>query len=98
MTDDVRGEEVFAFVVLRPRCRPSLETAMRTTEPLPAGARLLQGAGLCRFRAGLPQTASQKLARAEIKALGSRAIASGQAFDLRHLKKRGAAFDALAAT
>ena len=44
--------------------------------------------GYIAFRTGLPQTASQKLARARIKAEGAAAIASAEAFDLRHLKKR----------
>jgi acyl-coenzyme A synthetase/AMP-(fatty) acid ligase len=46
------------------------------------------------FRSELPQTASQKLARAEIKALAACAVESAQAFDLRHLKKRAASADA----
>jgi hypothetical protein len=36
----------------------------------------------------LPQTASQKLARARIRALAAAAIESADPFDLRHLKKR----------
>jgi acetyl-CoA acetyltransferase len=42
------------------------------------------------FRSELPQTASQKLARAEIRAHAADAVQSASGFDLRHLKKRAA--------
>jgi acyl-coenzyme A synthetase/AMP-(fatty) acid ligase len=44
--------------------------------------------GYVGFRTDLPQTASQKLARAQIKVLAARAVDSAGAFDLRHLKRR----------
>jgi acyl-coenzyme A synthetase/AMP-(fatty) acid ligase len=44
--------------------------------------------GYIGFCTALPQTASQKLARAEIKQLAASAAASAEAFDLRHLKRR----------
>ena len=38
----------------------------------------------------LPQTASQKLARGELKRMASQCVAEGEAFDLRAAKRRHA--------
>jgi acyl-coenzyme A synthetase/AMP-(fatty) acid ligase len=88
VTDDIRGEEVFAFVVLLPEISPSLETAMRLQAHCQRLLAYYKAPAYVAFRTGLPQTASQKLARAEIRALAAGAVQSAQAFDLRHLKKR----------
>jgi acyl-coenzyme A synthetase/AMP-(fatty) acid ligase len=94
--DEMRGEEVFAFVVLRPGAAPTLETACALQGHCLEALAYYKAPGYVAFRAELPQTASQKLARGEIKALAARALASGGApadlgsgvFDLRHLKRR----------
>jgi acyl-CoA synthetase (AMP-forming)/AMP-acid ligase II len=88
--DEVRGEEVFAFVVLRSSVPRSLETAAQLHSHCQQALAYYKAPGYVAFREDLPQTASQKLARAQIKALGSGAVAAGEAFDLRHLKRRGA--------
>jgi len=88
VADDVRGEEVFAFVVLRPDITPSLDTALRLQAHCQRGLAYYKAPGYVAFRGELPQTASQKLARAKIKALAAGAVQSAQAFDLRHMKKR----------
>jgi acyl-CoA synthetase (AMP-forming)/AMP-acid ligase II len=88
--DEIRGEEVFAFVVLRGGVAPSLETATQLQSQCRRALAYYKAPGYIGFRADLPQTASQKLARAEIKALASAVLEKGQAFDLRQLKKRGA--------
>ena len=85
--DDIRGEEVFAFVVLRPGIPPSLDTATRLQVHCQRQLAYYKAPAYVGFRAELPQTASQKLARAQIKALAAGAVQSAQAFDLRHLKK-----------
>ena len=85
--DDIRGEEVFAFVVLRPGIPPSLDTAARLQVHCRRQLAYYKTPAYVGFRAELPQTASQKLARAQIKALAADAVRSAQAFDLRHLKK-----------
>jgi acyl-coenzyme A synthetase/AMP-(fatty) acid ligase len=82
--DEVRGEEVFAFVVLRPGRPGSLESATRLQTHCRHALAYYKSPGYIAFCAALPQTASQKQARAEIKKLGARAAASGEAFDLRH--------------
>jgi acyl-coenzyme A synthetase/AMP-(fatty) acid ligase len=85
--DDIRGEEVFAFVVLRPGIPASLDTAARLQVHCQRQLAYYKAPAYVGFRAELPQTASQKLARAQIKALAADAVRSAQAFDLRHLKK-----------
>jgi acyl-CoA synthetase (AMP-forming)/AMP-acid ligase II len=89
--DDIRGEEVLAFVVLRAGLSPALETATQLQVHCQQSLAYYKVPGYIGFRKDLPQTASQKLARAEIKVLGNRAVQAGEALDLRHLKKRGAA-------
>jgi acyl-CoA synthetase (AMP-forming)/AMP-acid ligase II/acetyl-CoA acetyltransferase len=88
VNDDTRGEEVFAFVVLREGIASSLETAMRIQAHCVRLMAYYKAPAYLAFLAGLPQTASQKLARAEIKALAAGALKSALAFDLRNLKKR----------
>jgi acyl-coenzyme A synthetase/AMP-(fatty) acid ligase len=86
--DDIRGEEVFAFVVLRAGITPDLAIAQRLQAHCQRALAYHKAPGYIGFRTDLPQTASQKLARAQIKALGAAAIELSQAFDLRHLKKK----------
>ncbi|HWX37458.1 MAG TPA: AMP-binding protein [Steroidobacteraceae bacterium] len=91
VADDVRGEEVFAFVVLRPGVPGSRDTAIRLQTHCQRLLAYHKAPGHMAFRAELPQTASQKLARGQIKALAAGAVRSAQAFDLKHLKKRAVA-------
>ena len=84
----MRGEEVFAFVVLRPDTSPSLDTAIRLQTHCQRLLAYYKAPAYVAFRTELPQTASQKLARAQIRALAAGAVQSAEAFDLRHLKKR----------
>jgi acyl-coenzyme A synthetase/AMP-(fatty) acid ligase/acetyl-CoA acetyltransferase len=95
VNDETRGEEVFAFVVLREGVSPSLETAVGLQARCLQLLAYYKAPGYVAFLAELPQTASQKLARGEIKALAAGALAAGalaaaRAFDLRDLKKRAA--------
>jgi acyl-coenzyme A synthetase/AMP-(fatty) acid ligase len=88
--DEVRGEEVFAFVVLRSKVPPSRETAAHLQRHCQQALAYYKAPGHIGFCEGLPQTASQKLARAAIKAQAKSAIENGQAIDLRDLKRRAA--------
>lgn len=88
VADDIRGEEVFAFVVLQPRIAASLDTAIRLHTHCQRLLAYYKAPAYIAFRSELPQTGSEKLARGQIKALAAGAIESAQAFDLRHLKKR----------
>jgi acyl-CoA synthetase (AMP-forming)/AMP-acid ligase II len=88
VADEIRGEEVFAFVVLRAGVSPTEANAINLHTHCRQALAYYKAPGYIGFRAELPQTASQKLARARIKALGAAAVESAAAFDLRHLKKR----------
>jgi len=88
VADDIRGEEVFAFVVLRTGVSAAVDTALRLQAHCQQLLAYYKVPGYIGFLEELPQTASQKLARARIKALGAAALESAAAFDLRHLKKR----------
>ena len=90
VSDEIRGEEVFAFVVLRPDAAPSPEYAAQLQRHCQQALAYYKAPGYIAFRSELPQTASQKLARARIKALAAESVQAGQAFDLRHLKRRAA--------
>jgi acyl-coenzyme A synthetase/AMP-(fatty) acid ligase len=98
VSDEIRGEEVFAFVLLRAGVEPDLRTAQALQAHCLAALAYYKAPGYVAFRADLPQTASQKLARGAIKALAASVLAGESsagaagprdgAFDLRHLKKR----------
>jgi acyl-coenzyme A synthetase/AMP-(fatty) acid ligase len=75
-------------VVLRPQIAATLDAAIRLQAHCQRHLAYYKAPGYVAFRSELPQTASQKLARAEIKTLAAGAVGSLQAFDLRHLKKR----------
>jgi acyl-coenzyme A synthetase/AMP-(fatty) acid ligase len=89
--DEIRGEEVFAFVVLQPGAAPTSETAARLQKHCLETLAYFKAPGYVGFRPDLPQTASQKLARGEIKKLAAGVLGTPQALDLRSLKKRGQA-------
>lgn len=88
VSDELRGEEVFAFVVLHAGAAATAESAARLHGHCREMLAYYKAPGYVGFRAELPQTASQKLARAEIKALAAASVEQGLAFDLRHLKGR----------
>ena len=91
VADDIRGEEVFAIVILRAGVDRGVETAIRLERHCLEALAYHKAPGYIAFRDELPKTASEKLARARIKELGSRAVLDGEAFDLRALKKRTSA-------
>ena len=90
----LRGEEVFAFVVPRPdiRLRPGYRRA--AAGALPATLAYYKAPAYVAFRAELPQTASQKLARAEIKSLAAAAVRSVAGIRLAASEERAPAANA----
>lgn len=86
--DEIRGEEVFAFAVLAPGAAPDAAAARSLQEHCLRGLVYFKAPGYVAFVEQLPQTASQKLARGEVKKMAARAVESGAAFDLRPGKKR----------
>ena len=86
--DDLRGEEVFAFVVESETAEPG--------EPAEKAKRLIEAAGIhiayhklpgyVVFIDGLPVSSTQKLQRGEIKTMAAKAVEDGSAIDLCKLK------------
>lgn len=85
--DEVRGEEVFAFVVLKDAGSESSQASCLQKHCLEHLV-YFKAPGYIAFVSELPQTASQKVARGEVKRLAARYLSAGEAIDLREGKKR----------
>ena len=85
--DEIRGEEVFAFVIPSARTSPDLRASAAIQEHCRQSLAYYKVPGYVLFVDSLPQTASQKLARGEVKRLAARRVL--EAFDLRLGKRRG---------
>lgn len=85
--DELRGEEVFAFIVADDAegadAAALAERILRESAALIAYHKL---PGYMAFVAELPLSATKKLARGEIKQLAAKAVTDGSALDLRPLK------------
>lgn len=85
--DELRGEEVFAFIVADPDDLADkaafAERIVRESAALIAYHKL---PGYVAFVTELPLSATKKLARGEIKQLAAKAVSDGTAIDLRALK------------
>ena len=85
--DDVRGEEVMALIISDGgRDGRHAEEIMRWALSQMA---YYKAPGWIAFVDALPVTATEKIQRGEIRTLVSETLASGEAHDLRALKKRG---------
>lgn len=86
--DDLRGEEVFAFLV-RAEGEGSIEPLHLAEDVVRDGAERLayhKLPGYVAFIDALPLSSTQKLQRGEIKALAAELVRLGKAYDLRDLK------------
>jgi len=88
VADETRGEEVFAFVVLAEGVSADAATAELLREFCAQTLMYFKAPGYVRFLAHLPQTASQKLARGEIKRMAGQCVSDSETFDLRAAKRR----------
>jgi acyl-CoA synthetase (AMP-forming)/AMP-acid ligase II len=88
--DETRGEEVFAFVVLADGATSDATTAEALSRACADALSYFKAPGYIRFVPSLPQTASQKLARGELKRLAAQCITDRDVFDLRAAKRRRA--------
>jgi acyl-CoA synthetase (AMP-forming)/AMP-acid ligase II len=84
--DPVRGDEVFACIVLR-----APATAQQITEWCLTQLAYYKAPGYVAFVDALPLTATQKLQRATLKALALELLEAPETQDTRALKKRSAA-------
>lgn len=89
--DEIRGEEVFAFVVARGGIAGDFALATALQAECLGRLAYFKVPAYVAFLARIPQTASQKLARGELKRMAAAAVAGGDAIDLRATKKRPAA-------
>jgi acyl-coenzyme A synthetase/AMP-(fatty) acid ligase len=91
--DAVRGDEVFASIVLRPAQRPrSADDEAATAREIVAFclARLayFKAPGYVAFCEKLPLTPTEKIQRSLLKQSGESRLSDGQCMDLRDLKRR----------
>ncbi len=86
--DEMRGDEVFAFVVLADDVEPDTKLAREIFDHSMALLSYFKLPAYIEFVADLPLTASQKVSRAEVKRLAREKLDLGQVLDLRSFKKR----------
>lgn len=86
--DETRGEEVFAFIVVADGVAPDVATAELLRRACAEALIYFKAPGYVRFLTHLPQTASQKLARGELKRAAAQCVSASEAFDLRMAKRR----------
>jgi len=84
--DEIRGDEVFAFVVTASGVEPSETLARQIVERSLQQLSYFKVPAYIVFVDELPLTASQKVSRAALKKLARDSIESGRAFDLRACK------------
>lgn len=89
--DEIRGEEVLACIVPRMPIADRVETAADIVRTALADLSYFKVPGWVAFVDALPLTASQKVARGELKALAQRLLASGGCVDTSGLKRRAMA-------
>lgn len=92
VADEVRGEEVFAFVIAGDGVSADQDRAHAIQQYCLQALVYFKAPGYVAFVSELPQTASQKLARGKVKQLAASyldaATGVGRCFDLRGGKKR----------
>jgi acyl-coenzyme A synthetase/AMP-(fatty) acid ligase len=86
--DDVRGEEVFACVVLKPDVAATAARAEALASHALARFAYYKAPGFIAFIDKLPLTATQKIERATLKSLVGDLVTSPATHDVRHLKRR----------
>jgi acyl-CoA synthetase (AMP-forming)/AMP-acid ligase II len=86
--DDVRGEEVLACIVTRTPVADPAETAADIVRAALHDLSYFKVPGWVAFVDALPLTASQKVARGELKAMAQRLLADNACVDMRALKRR----------
>lgn len=88
VNDELRGEEVLAFVVLEPGIPSTQETAQSIFQWTSKEIAYFKAPGWIVFIDQLPTTATHKLERGTLRHLAQTLVGSGECFDMRALKKR----------
>jgi acyl-coenzyme A synthetase/AMP-(fatty) acid ligase len=86
--DEIRGDEVFAFVVASKRGSDQEKLAREVFDHSLRHLTYFKAPGYIAVVDELPLTASQKISRGEVKKRALLALEEGQAVDLRSFKKR----------
>ena len=89
--DPLRGDEVFACIVLKDACSDQQELGTQITQWCLTQLAYYKAPGYVAFVGALPLTATQKLQRATLKTLAQTALDDPATVDTRALKKRPAA-------
>ncbi|MCH8072248.1 MAG: AMP-binding protein [Proteobacteria bacterium] len=84
VADEIRGDEVFAFVIPNDSAADAGEIFRHCVEHLT----YFKTPGYIAFVDTLPLTASQKVSRGEVKKMAAERVANNDCVDLRKLKKR----------
>ena len=84
--DEIRGDEVFAFIVSKSGAADAHELFGHCMKHLT----YFKAPGYIAFVDSLPLTASQKVSRGEVKQMARERVASNDCIDLREFKKRKA--------
>jgi len=82
--DEIRGDEVFAFVIPHGGTPDAMEVFQHCAEHLT----YFKTPGYIAFVETLPLTASQKVSRGEVKKMAAERVANNDCIDLRKYKKR----------
>jgi acyl-coenzyme A synthetase/AMP-(fatty) acid ligase len=85
--DDIRGEEVCALLVLGDGLQGDEALALTIQNAVTQALVYFKAPGYVGFVDDLPQTASNKLARGQVKVLARELLENGQLFDLRQHKR-----------
>ncbi len=88
VADEIRGNEVFACVVLRDNALANRATALAIFDRVMQSLVYFKAPGYIAFVDALPLTASHKPQRGEIKTLARKLLREGDYHDLCRLKKR----------
>lgn len=87
--DSIRGEEVFACIVLCPDVMPSLDIALEIFNFCKGRLAYYKTPGYFAFIKEIPTTTTQKIKRGDMKVLAAELVTSDKTADFRHLKRRG---------
>ena len=90
VSDEFRGEEVAACVVVREGCQADEKLAHKLFDFCAARLVYFKTPGYVLFVEALPMTASQKVQRGEVRKLVQSLVDQGHCTDLRQLKRRPA--------
>jgi len=86
--DELRGDEVFAFVIAASGEQANESLARQIVEGSLQSLSYFKAPAYIAFVEGLPLTASQKVSRAAVRELAQDLIGSAKVFDMRAYKKR----------